>query len=108
MSTESGPRSFGHFGMRQPLYKPGAPLLRADSVQRILQADSPSSVERQILVEQLLMLQSIRKILMWVLVILPVIAAVIVGTLAVVSAVTPGSSSDIGSYSSLCSTSPYC
>lgn len=108
MSTHSEPRSFGHFGMRQPLYKPGAPMLRADSVQRILQADSPSSADRQIQLEQLLMLQSIRKILVWMLVILPLIAALVVGIVATVSAVIPGSSGDSSSYTSLCSTSPYC
>ncbi|UJW28534.1 hypothetical protein L3Q67_25020 [Saccharothrix sp. AJ9571] len=75
----------------------------ARSQESILAAGGPSDAARQIALEQLGVLHSIRRILMWVLIIIPVVA---IG-LAIVGAAISASSDDSSS-STRCTSLYYC
>ncbi|MBN6040361.1 hypothetical protein [Amycolatopsis sp. 195334CR] len=99
--TDTTPRKFTDLGLTTPSVWSETIAVHG-SQERILATGSPSDAARQIALEQLGVLHSIRRILMWVLIIIPALA---IGLAIVFGAIS--ASSDSGSYSTRC-TSIYC
>ncbi|MFJ8814156.1 hypothetical protein [Amycolatopsis thermoflava] len=97
--TETTPRKLTDLGLMRPWnWIQTAPIQASHG--HIVEADSPSDAARQIALEQLSVLHSIRRILMWVLVIIPVVAATIFITLVVLASNSSSSGSSC-SYTSI-------
>ncbi|AIJ21472.1 hypothetical protein [Amycolatopsis methanolica] len=80
--TETAPRDLTGLGLMRPWnWIHAAPI--QGSHRNIVEADSPEEAARQIALEQLSVLHSIGRILMWVLVIIPVVSAALYVALVV-------------------------